>query len=128
MGDKNHSTTTRFFKSSKEWFYEKQNDKKVFFLQVAIVLTCFQSEKSQNKLDLMQSFLPKRLTKLVNINLRGRKTKKSHLSNYPFSFCLNLYQKKKEEIWLSPMTKAPTPTEMSKGQSDNTNNATKKFD
>ena len=34
----------------------------------------------------------------------------------------------KEEIWLSPMTKAPTPTEMSKGQNDNTNNATKKFD
>ena len=26
------------------------------------------------------------------------------------------------------MTKAPTPTETSKGQSDNTNNATKKFD
>ena len=26
------------------------------------------------------------------------------------------------------MTKAPTPVEMSKGQSDNTNNATKKFD
>ena len=26
------------------------------------------------------------------------------------------------------MTKAPLPTEMSKGQSDNTNNATKKFD
>ena len=38
------------------------------------------------------------------------------------------YKVKKEEIWLSPMTKAPTPTEMSKGQSDNTNNATKKFD
>ena len=35
---------------------------------------------------------------------------------------------KEEEIWLSPMTKAPTPAEMSKGQSDNTNNATKKFD
>ena len=35
---------------------------------------------------------------------------------------------KKEEIWASPMTKAPTPTEMSKEQSDNTNNATKKFD
>ena len=35
---------------------------------------------------------------------------------------------KKEDIWLSPMTKAPTTTEMSKGQSDNTNNATKKFD
>ena len=26
------------------------------------------------------------------------------------------------------MTKAPTPAEMSKGQSDNKNNATKKFD
>ena len=26
------------------------------------------------------------------------------------------------------MTKAPTPAEMSKGQSDNTNNATQKFD
>ena len=26
---------------------------------------------------------------------------------------------KKEEIWLSPMTKTPTPAEMSKGQSDN---------
>ena len=26
------------------------------------------------------------------------------------------------------MTKAPTPAEMSKGQSDNTNNVTKKFD
>ena len=38
------------------------------------------------------------------------------------------YKDKKEEIWPSPMTKAPTPTEMSKGQSDNTNNATKKFD
>ena len=37
-------------------------------------------------------------------------------------------QEKKEEIWLSPMTKAHTPTEMSKGQSDNINNATKKFD
>ena len=37
--------------------------------------------------------------------------------------CTNKY--KKEEIWTSPMTKAPTPTEMSKGQSDNTTNATK---
>ena len=37
-------------------------------------------------------------------------------------------EEKKEEIWLSPMTKSPTPTEMSKGQGDNTNNATKKFD
>ena len=37
-------------------------------------------------------------------------------------------KEKKEEIWLSPMTKAPTPAGMPKGQSDNTNNATKKFD
>ena len=35
---------------------------------------------------------------------------------------------KKEVIRISPMTKAPTQTEMSKGQSDNTNNPTKKFD
>ena len=35
------------------------------------------------------------------------------------------FKAKKEEIWLSPMIKAPTPTEMSKVQSENTNNATK---
>ena len=29
-------------------------------------------------------------------------------------------QEKKEEIWLSPITKAPTPTEKSKKQRDNT--------
>ena len=34
-------------------------------------------------------------------------------------------KEKKEEIWLSPMTKSPTPAEMPKGQSDRTNNATK---
>ena len=33
---------------------------------------------------------------------------------------------KKEEIWLSPMAKAPTPTEIARGQSDNTNNVRKK--
>ena len=47
-------------------------DEKVFFLRVAIVLTCFQSEKSQNKLDLMPSFLLKRFTKLVKIKGKGR--------------------------------------------------------
>ena len=30
-----------------------------------------------------------------------------------------LIQKKKEEIWLSPLTKAPTLTERSKKQRDN---------
>ena len=38
---------------------------------------------------------------------------------------ISLEREKKEEIWLGPMTKAPTPAEKSKGQSDNTNNATK---
>ena len=37
-------------------------------------------------------------------------------------------REEKEEIWFSPMRKALTPAEMSKGQSDNINNATKKFD
>ena len=32
----------------------------------------------------------------------------------------NAGREKKEEIWLSPMTKAPTPTEKSKKQRDNT--------
>ena len=50
-------------------------DKKVFFLHVAIVLTGFQSEKSQNKLDSMQSVLLKRFTKLVKLILRGSKAK-----------------------------------------------------
>ena len=37
-------------------------------------------------------------------------------------------KEKKEEIWLSPVTKAPTPTEKSKKQCDNIKNATKNFD
>ena len=39
---------------------------------------------------------------------------------------MNFLKEKAEEIWLSPMTKTLTPAEMSKGQSDNTNNAAKK--
>ena len=31
-----------------------------------------------------------------------------------------MYKEKKEEIWLSPMTKAQTPTDKSKKQRDNT--------
>ena len=42
-------------------------DEKVYFLQVAIVLTCFQSEKSQYNLDWMQNVLLKRFTKLVKV-------------------------------------------------------------
>ena len=41
---------------------------------------------------------------------------------------LIISEEKKGEIWLSPMTKIPTPAEMSKEQSDNTNNARKKVD
>ena len=37
------------------------------------------------------------------------------------------YTEQKEEIRLSPMTKAPTPTDKSKKQCDNTKNATKNF-
>ena len=40
----------------------------------------------------MQRVFLKRFTKLVNMNFRGSKAKKSDLSNFPFSFCLNLYQ------------------------------------
>ena len=36
-------------------------------------------------------------------------------------------QEKKEDIWLSPVTKAPTPTEKCKKQRDNIKNATKNF-
>ena len=40
-----------------------------------------------------------------------------------------LLQEKKEDIWLSPMTKTHTPTEKSKKERDNTKNpATKNFD
>ena len=55
-------------------------DEKVFFLHEAIVPTCFQSEKSQNKLDLMHSFLLKRFTKLVKMNFKMEQSKNSHAS------------------------------------------------
>ena len=35
-----------------------------------------------------------------------------------------MLKEKKEEIWLSPMTEAPTHTEKSKKQRDNIKNAT----
>ena len=55
-------------------------DKKVFFLHVAIILTCFPSEKSQNKLDSMQSGLLKRFTNLVKMNFKREQSKNSHAS------------------------------------------------
>ena len=55
-------------------------DEKVFFLHVAIALTCFHSEKSQNKLDSMLSVLLKRFTKLVKMNFKKEQSKNSHAS------------------------------------------------
>ena len=51
-----------------------------------------------------------------------------HHIDFVYDAGSNTNQEKKEEIWLSPMIKAPTPAGMSKGQSDNTNNVTKKLD
>ena len=42
-----------------------------------------------------------------------------------FKSCL---KEKKEEIWLGPVTKAPSDREKSKKQRDNIKNATKNFD
>ena len=53
-------------------------DEKVLFLHVATVLTCFHFEKSQNKLDSMQSVLLKRFTKLVKMNFKKEQSKNSH--------------------------------------------------
>ena len=55
-------------------------DEKVFFLHEAIVLTCFQSKKSQNKLDSMQSVLMKRFKKLEKMNFKREQSKNSHTS------------------------------------------------
>ena len=46
---------------------------------------------------------------------------------YVIQFNKTIEKEKKEEIWLSPVTKAPTPTEKSKKQRDNIKNATKTF-
>ena len=54
-----------------------------------------------------------------------------YIVNYHTCLTFNRYfsmSREKEEIWLSPMTEALTPTEKSKKQRDNTKNATKNFD
>ena len=56
-----------------------------------------------------------RLARVWNTRGIGRKTK------------IHLYKEKKKEIWLSPMTKPPIPTENSKTKRQHTN-ATKNFD
>ena len=52
------------------------------------------SIRKNHKINLIwfKVFLLKRFTKLVKSILRGRKAKKSHLSNLPFLFCPNPYQ------------------------------------
>ena len=53
---------------------------------------------------------------------------KAYMYVWDMSFQI-VWEKKKEEIWLSPMTKAPTPTEKSKKQSKlQHKNVTKSFD
>ena len=51
----------------------------------------------------------------------------SMLKYHPIGIALFCIEKK-EEIWLSPVTKAPTLTEKSIKQRDNIKNATKTFD
>ena len=80
------------YEKSKTWFSGTFLIKKIFFLHVAVVLTCFQSEKSRNSLDFMHRVLMKRFTKLIEINFNGSKPKMSHLSDFLSPFCLNLYQ------------------------------------
>ena len=46
------------------------------------------------------------------------------VGSFPYPYAVSL-KRKKADIWPSPITKAPIPTEMSTGQSVNTNNATK---
>ena len=53
MGDKIIRLWPDFSKVAKHGFNDFFYCEKVFFLYVAIVLTCFPSEKSQNQLDLM---------------------------------------------------------------------------
>ena len=55
-------------------------DEKVFFLHETIDLTCFQSEKSQNKLDLIHDFVLKCSPNLVKINFKREQSIKSHAS------------------------------------------------
>ena len=42
------------------------------------------------------------------------------LTQYKNNVQIVIFREKKEEIWLSPVTKTPTPTEQSKKQRDNT--------
>ena len=52
------------------------------------------SIRKNHKINLLwcKAFFLKSFTKLVKMNFRGSKATKSHLSNFPFSICLNLYQ------------------------------------
>ena len=57
------------------------------------------------------------LGRWLNANLQGQFVLRYGVFGLMFGYTLWV---KKEEIWLSPMTKAPTPTEKSKKQRDNT--------
>ena len=68
------------------------------------------------------------------VELPGMRSKRKRgnfigeMSKEKVPWILNAYSEKKKEIWFSPMTKAPTPTDKSKKKRDNTKNATKNFD
>ena len=49
----------------------------------------------------------------------------SFIQTFELIHTYKMSQEKKEEIWRSPLTKAPTSTGKSKKQRDNTGNATK---
>ena len=54
--------------------------KRFSFNMLLSSLHIFSPKKSQNKLDLMQSFLLKRFTKLVKMNFKRDQSKNSHAS------------------------------------------------
>ena len=66
------------------------------------------------------------ITKIEFFNIQNQRytLNNQNQTSDPPIYCLW----EKEEIWLSPMTEALTPTEKSKKQRDNTKNATKNFD
>ena len=91
IDDENHSTVTRFLKSSNIRFSGIFMMKSFSFCTKLSSLHVFNPKNHKINLIWRTVFLLKRFTKL-HINFRVSKPKKSHLSEFPFSFCPNLYQ------------------------------------
>ena len=58
----------------------------------------------------------------------SQNSKDLNRNNYESIWFMSMFHMKREEIWLNPMIKAPTPTEKSKKQRDNITKAIKNFD